>query len=54
MTTIYSISHDANNGADFFLLLGEFLDEFYKAAPDNQTEKILHSEHQKKLPSELR
>jgi len=32
MDTIYSISEKTNAGADFYLLLGDFLDSFYRAA----------------------
>jgi hypothetical protein len=36
MSSIYTISRETNAGADFYLLLGDFLDEFYRAEPDVQ------------------
>jgi len=35
MDTIYNISARTNAGADFYLLLGDFLDSFYRS-PDNE------------------
>jgi len=32
MDTIYNISKQTNDGADFYLQLGDFLDSFYRAA----------------------
>jgi hypothetical protein len=40
MNSIYSISLEANAGADFYLLLGDFLDEFYRAAPGIRAEML--------------
>jgi hypothetical protein len=34
MGGIRDISYRANAGEDFYLLLGDFLDEFYRAAPE--------------------
>jgi hypothetical protein len=40
MNSICNVSQKANAGADFYLLLGDFLDEFYKAAPGVQAEML--------------
>ena len=43
MNSIKKISLDTNAGRDFYLLLGDFLDEFYKASPEDQS-AMLHDE----------
>jgi hypothetical protein len=40
MNSIKKIAHETNAGGDFYLLLGDFLDEFYKAAPEIQIEML--------------
>jgi hypothetical protein len=40
MESIYNISLGANAGGDFYLLLGDFLDEFYRTAPELRAELI--------------
>ena len=40
MNSIYNISRATNAGSDFYLLLGDFLDEFYKSAPNIRAEMI--------------
>jgi hypothetical protein len=40
MGSIYNISRETNAGGDFYLLLGDFLDEFYKTAPDARAEML--------------
>jgi hypothetical protein len=38
--SIHGISVNANAGYDFYLLLGDFLDEFYRAAPDKKAQML--------------
>lgn len=38
--SIYDISVNTNAGQDFYLLIGDFLDEFYRAAPDIKTQML--------------
>ena len=52
MNSIYNISCESNAGADFYLLLGDFLDEFYKAAPEVKAE-MLRDEPEEMSESEL-
>ncbi|MCL2518944.1 MAG: hypothetical protein FWF15_10320 [Oscillospiraceae bacterium] len=40
MNTIYDISARTNVGADFYLLLGDFLDSFYRSSDNEKTEMI--------------
>jgi hypothetical protein len=40
MGSIYNVSLDTNAGYDFYILLGDFLDEFYRTAPEFRTELI--------------
>ncbi|MDR1061596.1 MAG: hypothetical protein LBL83_10415 [Clostridiales bacterium] len=40
MYDINRISLETNAGADFYLLLGDFLDEFYRATPETRTEML--------------
>ncbi|MCL1805310.1 MAG: hypothetical protein FWG28_04845 [Clostridiales bacterium] len=40
MDSIYNISIQARAGADFYLLLGDFLDCFYRADPETQASMI--------------
>ena len=40
MESIYNVSLGTNAGGDFYLLLGDFLDEFYRAAPEQRAELI--------------
>ncbi|MDR1246023.1 MAG: hypothetical protein LBK57_03235 [Clostridiales Family XIII bacterium] len=40
MNSIKEIACETNAGGDFYLLLGDFLDEFYKAAPEIQIEML--------------
>ena len=40
MESIYNVSLDTNAGGDFYLLLGDFLDEFYRAAQEQRAELI--------------
>ena len=40
MNTIYDISARTNAGADFYLLLGDFLDSFYRTPDNEKTEMI--------------
>ncbi len=37
---IYNISRETNAGRDFYLLLGDFLDEFYKASNDAMADML--------------
>ena len=43
MCSISDISKETNDGGDFYLLLGNFLDEFYKALSDVQAQMIRES-----------
>ena len=43
MESISNISKKTNDGGDFYLLLGDFLDAFYKAPPDVQAQMISKS-----------
>jgi hypothetical protein len=36
MNSILKISRETNAGRDFYLLLGDFLDEYYSSAPETQ------------------
>jgi hypothetical protein len=38
--SIYYISLDTNAGGDFYLLLSDFLDAFYRTAPEHRAELI--------------
>jgi hypothetical protein len=38
MDSILNLSQNTNAGGDFHLLLGDFLDEFYKTTPEKQPE----------------
>jgi hypothetical protein len=40
MDSIYDISIKANSGEDFYLLLGDFLDEFYKASQSTKAKMV--------------
>jgi hypothetical protein len=40
MESVYKVSLDTNAGGDFYLLLGDFLDEFYRTAPELRAEVI--------------
>jgi hypothetical protein len=40
MNSIKRIAYETNAGGDFYLLLGDFLDEFYKAATESQAEML--------------
>ena len=40
MNSIHNISKETNAGADFYLMLGDFLDEFYAAKPGAQAEML--------------
>jgi hypothetical protein len=40
MESIYDVSVNTNAGSDFYLLLGDFLDEFYRPAPELRAEII--------------
>ena len=40
MNTINSISVNANSGIDFYLLLGDFLDEYYRASEQEKSEML--------------
>jgi hypothetical protein len=40
MGSIYNISQGTNSGQDFYLLLGDFLDEFYRATADARAEML--------------
>ncbi|MDR2044996.1 MAG: hypothetical protein LBQ15_11710 [Clostridium sp.] len=40
MDSIHRVSHRANSGEDFYLLLGDFLDEFYKAVTPERLEML--------------
>ena len=40
MESIYNISVKVNSGEDFYLLLGDFLDAFYKASFNRMTDMI--------------
>jgi hypothetical protein len=40
MESIYKISINTNAGGNFYLLLGDFLDEFYRTAPELRAELI--------------
>jgi hypothetical protein len=40
MESIYNISLATNAGGNFYLLLGDFLDEFYRASPERRAELI--------------
>ena len=50
MNSIYSVSHEANAGADFYLLLGDFLDVFYKVSPDIQTKMLCREPEEMSKP----
>ena len=43
MDSVYRVSKEANAKNDFYLLLGDFLDEFYQAPPDIKTQMIRES-----------
>jgi hypothetical protein len=40
MDSIYDLSRGVNAGQDFYILLGDFLDGFYRAAPDVRAEML--------------
>jgi hypothetical protein len=40
MNDVKRISRETNTGEDFYLLLGDFLDEFYRAAPETRMEML--------------
>jgi hypothetical protein len=40
MDSIDNVAKNTNEGGDFYLLLGDFLDAFYKAPPDIRTQMI--------------
>jgi hypothetical protein len=50
MIDINRISCETNAGADFYLLLGDFLDEFYKAAPETKAAMIRDEPEEMKRP----
>ena len=40
MDTMKKISEQANAGLDFYLLLGDFLDEYYAAVPEKKAQMV--------------
>ena len=44
------ISHETDAGLDFYLLLGDFPDEFYKALPDVRAEMLAAAPKELKAP----
>ena len=40
MESIYNISVKVNSGEDFYLLLGDFLDSFYRAPSSSQIDML--------------
>lgn len=50
MDSINKLSRKANNGSDFYLLLGDFLDEFYHASYEVQAEMLQEAPEEMSKP----
>jgi hypothetical protein len=50
MDSIRGISRNTNAGGDFYLLLGDFLDEFYRAPPHVQAQMLREAPGDMKSP----
>jgi hypothetical protein len=50
MNSIKHISNEAGNNKAFYLLLGDFLDEFYQSSPTKQADMISESPNEMNSP----